>query len=369
MMKDVDALTRQFGKDITLHCMQAHLMCSRDKLHRPLAYDFDQFHTAPKVNHILPSSTFLINPQPPLPSVSAALEVLPSKPSVVIPSSIPVLFHSAIRLSRSPSHSIIPPVTQRREPSYAPFTGHQSLVWISIYAIIPTVGCIIAAWPGKRSDHHVFESTRTTNRTAQVAATDATVHLLTIPQLVTHLLSVTDTNTNSRYCASAIESSSSCHVSGFVKESHIVNNDDLVSRSSISSVGDCKVESSRSNFGCSINESHVGSHIGGFVIESHVVHNGDNFGGSITESHIGSNIGGSVTESHVVHNGDNLGGSINESYVVDNGDLPCESSVISVGASTIEASGSNIGGSVTESHVVHNDDLLLGSHVLSVGEL
>ena len=44
-------------------------------------------------------------------------------------------------------------------------------------------------------------------------------------------------------------------------------------------------------------------------------------------------------------------------------------SVISVGASTIEASGSNIGGSVTESHVVHNGDLLRGSSVLSVGEL
>ena len=144
MIKDVDALTRRFKKTIALHYMQAHLMRSRDKLHRPLAYDFDHFHTAPKVNHILPSSAFLINPQTPLPPVSAAVGVLPSKLSVAIPSSIPVLFHSAIRFSRVPSHSIIPPVTQRREPSHTPFTGHQSLVWISIDAIIPTVSFIIA---------------------------------------------------------------------------------------------------------------------------------------------------------------------------------------------------------------------------------
>ena len=146
-----------------------------------------------------------------------------------------------------------------------------------------------------------------THYTAQVATTETTVHLLTIPQLVTQLLSVTDPNTNNRYCASAIESSSSCNVSSSVKESH---EGDLVSRSSVSSVGNSKIESSESNFG----------------------------------------------------------GSINESHVVDNSDLPCESSVISVGASTIEASGSNIGGSITESHVVHNGDLLLGSSVLSVGE-
>ena len=175
-----------------------------------------------------------------------------------------------------------------------------------------------------------------THRTAQVAVTKTAVHLLTIPQLVTHLLSVTDPNTNSRYCASAIESSSSCNVSDSVKESH---EGDLVSRSSVSSVGDSKIESS-----------------------------GSNFSGSINESHVGSNVGGSVTESYVVHNGDNLGGSINESHIVDNGDLPYESSVISVGASTIDGSGSNIGGSVTESHVVHNGDLLLGSSVLSVDE-
>ena len=133
------------------------------------------------------------------------------------------------------------------------------------------------------------------HRTAQVAATDATVHLLTFPQLVIHLLSVTDTNTNSRYCASTTESSSSCNVSGSVKESHIVHNVDLVSSSSVSSVGDSKVESSGSNFGGSINESHLGSIISGSVTESHVVHNGNNFGGSITESHVGSNIGGSIT--------------------------------------------------------------------------
>ena len=124
MMKDVDTLTRRFNRAITLHCMQAYLMRSRDKLYRPLAYDFDHFHTTPKVNHILPSSAFLINPQTLVPPILAAVGVLPSKPSVVIPSSIPVLFHSAIKFSRAPFHSIIPPVTQRREPSYAPFTGH-----------------------------------------------------------------------------------------------------------------------------------------------------------------------------------------------------------------------------------------------------
>ena len=111
MMKDVGALTRRFGKSITLYYMQAPLVRSRDRLHQPLAYDFDHFHIAPKVNHTLSSSTFLINPQTTPPPVSASVGVLLSQHSVAIPSPILVFFHSAIRFSSAPSHSITHPVT------------------------------------------------------------------------------------------------------------------------------------------------------------------------------------------------------------------------------------------------------------------
>ena len=68
MMWDVDALTRRFGKAVTLYCMQAYLMRSRDKLARPLAYDFDHFHSTSKPQKVLP-------PDIPLPAQHAPIDL------------------------------------------------------------------------------------------------------------------------------------------------------------------------------------------------------------------------------------------------------------------------------------------------------
>ena len=69
MMRDVDALTRRFGKAIALYCMQTHLIRSRNKLSRPLAYGFDHFHTTAKPQQVLPI--------PLLPTPNKQLVILP----------------------------------------------------------------------------------------------------------------------------------------------------------------------------------------------------------------------------------------------------------------------------------------------------
>ena len=57
MMRDVDALSRQFGNVITLHVIQAHLMRSRFIFARSLAYSLDHFHSSSKPQRVLPSCT------------------------------------------------------------------------------------------------------------------------------------------------------------------------------------------------------------------------------------------------------------------------------------------------------------------------
>ena len=128
MMKDVDALTRHFGKAIALYCMQVHLMRSGDILRRPLSYDFENFHTAHKLKSILPSSPLTTDSQTFVPTFSSSVVALPIQTSIAIPSSIRILYHSAIMFSSAPSQSINPPVNPSRKPLYTTLTSHQSLV-------------------------------------------------------------------------------------------------------------------------------------------------------------------------------------------------------------------------------------------------
>ena len=55
MMRDVDALSRRFGKAITLYVIQTHVMRSRNILARPVGYSLDYFHASSKPQHVLPS--------------------------------------------------------------------------------------------------------------------------------------------------------------------------------------------------------------------------------------------------------------------------------------------------------------------------
>ena len=100
IMRDVDALTRQYGKAIVLYCMQSHLMRCKDKLSWPLAYDVDHFHSTSKPHSIFPSSNSFV-----------LLTTIPPTEPITSPCKTPALFHFAIRISKAPStstHSLLP---------------------------------------------------------------------------------------------------------------------------------------------------------------------------------------------------------------------------------------------------------------------
>ena len=106
MMWDVDALTRRFGKAVTLYCMQAHLMRSQDKLSRPFAYDFNHFHSTSKPQKVLSPNLPPITQQAPSP-LTAPVEVFVTlSPSIETPSSVPVLHHTAIEFASAPPASL-----------------------------------------------------------------------------------------------------------------------------------------------------------------------------------------------------------------------------------------------------------------------
>ena len=106
MMRDVDALTRRFGKAVTLYCMQAHLMCSRDKISRPLAYDFDHFHSTSKPQKVLPPEIPPMTQYAPIPLTTPVVDPISLKPSIEIPSSVTVLHHTATTFAPAPPASL-----------------------------------------------------------------------------------------------------------------------------------------------------------------------------------------------------------------------------------------------------------------------
>ena len=178
MMRDVDALSRRFGKAITLHVMQAHLMRSRDVLARSLACSLDHFHASSKPQRVLPSCK-PISQHGILPmkeEVHNSLDI-PSRPSAKI------LYHTAITIAPTSSNSILP-LASNRTNVHSPSIIHHSPVWLSLDTIFPFVGDRISTWPGNPLDHHVFESSLMSQRIAQAASTRSTVHLLSLPHLL-----------------------------------------------------------------------------------------------------------------------------------------------------------------------------------------
>ena len=124
MMRDVDALTRRFGKAVTLYCMQAHLMCSRDKLYRPLAYDFDHFLSTSKPQKVLPPDIPLTAQHAPIYLTTPVVEPISLKPCIDIPSSVPVLHHTAMTFAPAPPDSLNLSVTNCTDSFNSTFTSH-----------------------------------------------------------------------------------------------------------------------------------------------------------------------------------------------------------------------------------------------------
>ena len=190
MMRDVDALTRRFGKAVTLYCMQAYLMRSRDKPSRPLAYDFDHFHSTSKPQKVFPPDISLTAQHAPIDLTIPVVDPISLKPYIDLPSSVPVLHHTAMKFAPAPLASLNSSFTNCTDSFNSTFTSHKLPVWISFDTIVPAVGCAISAWPGRQSDHHVFESSVASQHIAHTAAPQASIHLLSLPELLLHLQSL-----------------------------------------------------------------------------------------------------------------------------------------------------------------------------------
>ena len=59
MMKDVDALSRRFGKCVAAYLIQAGQMRHRYIVDRPVAYSIDYFLQSPRPQRVLPTTTAL----------------------------------------------------------------------------------------------------------------------------------------------------------------------------------------------------------------------------------------------------------------------------------------------------------------------
>ena len=111
-------------------------------------------------------------------------------PCIYLPSSVPVLHHTAMKFAPAPIASLNSSLTNCTDSFNSTFTSHNLPVWISFDTIVPAVGCAISAWPGRQSDHHVFESSVSSQQIAHTTAPQASIHLLSLPELLLHLQSL-----------------------------------------------------------------------------------------------------------------------------------------------------------------------------------
>ena len=102
-----------------------------------------------------------------------------------------MLYHTAITVAFSPSTSSLPLDTNRNSGVHLPSITHHSPVWLSLDIIVPFVAARILAWSDNSLDHHVFESTLMSQCIAQATSTDSTVHMLSLPRLLSHLQAAT----------------------------------------------------------------------------------------------------------------------------------------------------------------------------------
>ena len=124
MMKDVDALSRRFGKCAAAYLIHAGQMRHRDIVDRPAAYSVDYLLQSPRPQQVLPTTTTL--PQPLTTSRSeslvAALRIFPSPSPIVYPT----YYTSPLRYaSISPTVPLFPTdLPQHSSPATSYYTTH-----------------------------------------------------------------------------------------------------------------------------------------------------------------------------------------------------------------------------------------------------
>ena len=195
MMRDVDALTRRFGKCVAAYLLQAGQMRNRDAVHRPAAYSADYFMQSPRPQRVIPTTTTVPQPLSPPRSESlvASLRASPS-PS---PIAYPTYYTSPLRYA---SVSSTVPLLPTAIPSHNSSTAsHYSAtlpqVWLSINATVSSVGHTIATWSGNILDHHMFEGSKHCALIAKFFFPDSTVALCSITQLLLRLRDITKNHT------------------------------------------------------------------------------------------------------------------------------------------------------------------------------
>ena len=124
MMKDVDALSRHFGKCVTAYLIHAGQMRYRNIVDRPVAYSVDYFLQSPRPQRVFPTTTTL--PQSLTTSRSeslvAALRIFPS-PS---PIAYPTYYTSPLRYAFiSPTVPLFPTdLPQHSSPTTSHYTTY-----------------------------------------------------------------------------------------------------------------------------------------------------------------------------------------------------------------------------------------------------
>ena len=195
MMKDVDALTRRFGKCVAAYLLQAGQMRNRDCVVRPAVYSADYFMQSPRPQRVLPTTTTVPQPLPPSRSESlvASFRAFPS----TSPIACPTYYTSPLRYaSVSSPVPLIPTVIPSHNSSTASqYSANLPQVWLSINATVSSVGHTIATWSGNILDHHMFEGSEHCALLAKLFSPNSTVTLCSIMQLLLRLRGITKNQT------------------------------------------------------------------------------------------------------------------------------------------------------------------------------
>ena len=174
MMKDVDALSRRFGKCVAAYLIQTGQMRHRDIVDRPAAYSVDYFLQSPR-----PSESMLVS-----------LRIFPS----LSPIAHPTYYTSPPRYAFvSPTVPLIPThIPQHSSQTTSHYTTHLPQEWILINATVSSVGHTIATWSGNVLDHHMFEGIEPCALLAKLFSPNFTIDICSIMQLLLHLRYVTE---------------------------------------------------------------------------------------------------------------------------------------------------------------------------------
>ena len=163
-MKDVDALSRRFSRNLTAYLVQAVQLRHRDIVERSEAYSFVYFTITPRTQKVLPKAASI---PPSIDSPFFDSLVLSFRPVTNLSwkststSTITYPTYYTFPLRYIPTTSI---PLNNQSPWSKPdshYNTHLPRVWLSLGAIVSPVGHTIATWPGNILNHHMLESTDT----------------------------------------------------------------------------------------------------------------------------------------------------------------------------------------------------------------